>query len=325
MKTTYRFSIKTIVLLFTLAMLCSTVHAENTSIAIGTGGTGGGYYPMGGAVATLIADKIAGVTASAQVTAASLENCRLIQKNDVQMALASAAIMYGYVDKKLKPKEFPGISSVMSAGTADIMIVTLKSKDSINSLKDLKGKRVGLGAPGSATEVMNKLVLSGVGLFDLESGELGVKPAYLSFAEMTAGLKDGRLDAAMYFTSGRPASAIVDLSTVRDIKLLSIDEGSIMKLTKQYPFMVPTTHPKGVYKGVDYETRTVLANDVFACKSDLDTDLVYQITKVIHENLPQLGKTGHHGFKSWALTRSVSGVFPLHPGAKKYMDEKGVK
>ena len=324
MKRTYRYSIQTFILLMTLFMFCFTAHAGNTSIAIGTGGTGGGYYPMGGNIATLIAEKIDGVTASAQVTAASLENCRLMQKNDVQMALASAAIMYGYVDKKLKPKEFPGISSVMSAGTADIMIVTLKDS-AIDQLQDLKGKRVGLGAPGSATEVMNKLVLSGVGLFDLKSSELGLKPAYLSFAEMTAGLKDGRLDAAMYFTSGRPASAIVDLSTVRDIKLVSIDEETLGKLTKKFPFMVPTTHGKGIYKGVDYETRTVMANDVFACKSDMDADLVYQITKVIHENLPELRKTGHHGFKNWSLTRSVSGVFPLHPGTKKYYDEIGIK
>lgn len=325
MKNKFRITIKTIVLLTIVFALCATAHAGSSSIAIGTGGTGGGYYPMGGGIATLIAEKIDGVAASAQVTAASLENCRLIQKNNAQMALINAAIMYGYVDKKLQPKNFPGISSIMSAGSADIMIVTLKSKDSINTLRDLKGKRVGLGAPGSATEVINKLVLSGVGLFDLKTGILGIKPAYLSFSEMTSGLKDGRLDAAMYFTTGRPAAAIVDLSTVRDIKLVSIDEVSIKKLTEKFPFMIPTTHEKGVYKGVDYETRTVLANDVFACRSDLDADLVYEVTKVIHENLPDLAKTGHHGFKLWSATRSVSGVFPLHPGARKYYDEKGIK
>jgi TRAP transporter TAXI family solute receptor len=264
------------------------------------------------------------VTASAQVTAASLENCKLLQKNDVQLALANAAIMYGYVDKKLKPKKFPGISSIMSSGWGDIIAVTLKGSP-IKSLGDLKGKRVGLGAPGSATEVVNKLILSAYGLYDIKTGKLGVKPAYLSFAEMSAGLKDGRLDAAMYFISGRPSSALVDLSTVRDIKLVGFDEATLSSLSKKFPFMVATDYPKGLYKGVDYEIKTILANDVLACRTDLPTDLVYQITKVIHQNLPELKRTGHHGFKMWSLTRSVGGVFPLHPGAKKYYDEIGIK
>jgi TRAP transporter TAXI family solute receptor len=319
-----KISLKTFVVLVALFILCPTVNAAQTSIAIGTGGTGGGYYPMGGGIATLIAQKIDGVTASAQVTAASLENCKLLQKNDVQMALANAAIMYGYVDKKLQPKEFPGISSIMSTGWGDIITVALKDSP-IKSLNDLKGKRIGLGAPGSSTEVINKLILSAHGLYDLETGKLGIKPAYLSFAEMTAGLKDGRLDAAMYFVSGRPAPAVVDLSTVRDIKLIGFDEAALGRLAKKFPFMVATDYPKGLYKGVDYEMKTVLANDVLCCRTDLPTDLVYQITKVIHQNLPELQRTGFHGFKMWSLTRSVAGVFPLHPGAIKYYDEIGLK
>jgi len=319
-----KISLKTFVVLVALFMLCPTVNAAQTSIAIGTGGTGGGYYPMGGGIATLLAQKIDGVTASAQVTAASLENCRLLQKNNVQVALANAAIMYGYVDKRLKPKKFPGISSIMSSGWGDIIAVSSK-KSPIKSLADLKGKRVGLGAPGSATETINKLILSAYGLYDIKTAELGVKPAYLSFAEMSAGLKDGRLDAAMYFISGRPSSALVDLSTQRDIKLIGFEDAILSSLGKQFPFMVATDYPKGMYKGVDYNIKTILANDVLACRTDLPTDLVYQITKVIHQNLPELKKTGHHGFKMWSLTRSVGGVFPLHPGAKKYYDEIGIK
>jgi hypothetical protein len=324
MKKARKISVGTLVLLIALFTFGLTVNAAQTNIAIGTGGTGGGYYPMGGGIATLLAQKIPGMTASAQVTGASGENCKLLQKNQVQLALVSAAVKYGYAGKKLQERTYPGLSSIMSAGTADIVAVTLKNSG-INSWADLKGKKLGIGAPGSATEVANKLILSVYGLYDIETGKLGLTPAYQSFAEMTAGVKDGRLDAAIYFTSGRPGPAIVDLSTVRDIKLIGMEEDILARLNKKFPFLVPMTYPKGLYKGVDYRVRSVLANDVFTCRTDLPTDLVYQITKVIHENLPELQRTGFAGFKGWSLTRSVGGVFPMHPGAVKYYDEIGIK
>ena len=302
----------------------SSVYAKDVKLSIGTGGTGGGYYPMGGSIAAVITEKIMGVSASGQVTGASLENIKLIQKNNTQLGLMSAGVAYGYRDKQLVRREYEGVSSIMSAGSADVVIVTLKDSP-IKKAADLKGKRVGIGSPGSATEVINKLALSALGLYDIKTNKAEFKPAYLSFAEMTSSLKDKRLDAAMYFITGRPGSAILDLAMVRDIKLIGFKEETIKKIEKMYPFLSRTDYQKGLYKGVDYEILTIKGVDVFACGADLPVDLVYNITKVVHESLPHLRKTAHHGFKAWGLDRSVGGIFPMHPGAKKYYDELNIK
>ena len=313
-----------------LAMIIFTVsaaspaYAMDVKLAIGTGGTGGGYYPMGGSVAAVITEKLKGVSASGQVTGASLENIKLIQKNNTQLGLMSAGVAYGYKDKKLVRRQYEGVSSIMSAGSADVVIVALKGSP-IKKAADLKGKRIGIGAPGSATEVINKLTLSALGLYDVKTNKAQFKPAYLSFAEMTAGLKDKRLDAAMYFITGRPGPAILDLAMVRDIKLIGFDKKTINKIEKMYPFLSLTEYPKGLYKGVDYGILTVKGVDVFGCRADLPEDLVYNITKAVNESLPNLRKTAHQGFKAWALDRSVGGIFPLHPGAKKYYDEMNIK
>ncbi len=319
---TYQYFVKLIISIFVVFAIAGPLYAGETKLAIGTGNTGGGYYPMGGTIANLISENIPGVTCSAQVTGASLENVKLIQKGKVALGLASAGIAYSYKDKLLHKASFPGVSSIMLAGSADVVAVTIKN--SINSIMDLKGKKVGIGSPGSATEIINKLCLSAYGLYDMKTGKLGIKPAYLSYSEMAAGLKDGRLDAAMYVPSGMPNPAIMDVATFRDIKIISLGDKKD-KINELFPFLGKTFSKSSVYKGVDYDVETVKGGDIFMCSSDLPEDLVYNITKLIVENLPELSKTGFVGFKKWSLDRSVEGLFPLHPGAKKYYDEVGIK
>lgn len=303
-----------------------TAYAQEIHLAIATGGTGGGYYPMGGNAAALITEKIEGVSATAQVTAASLENIRLLQQNKCQLALVNGSIAYGYPkgSKILQPMKYEGVSSIMSFGYADVVTVVLKSSP-IKKMADLKGKRVGIGAPGSGTENINKCTLTGWGLYDLEAAEIEVVPAYLSYTECTTALKDRRIDAAMYFITGRPGAAITDLALTHDIRIISYEKEIVEKLVKKFTFMSPTIYPKGLYRGVDYDCLVIKSPDVFVCRTDLPEDLIYNITKVINEGLPYLRKTGYHGWKFAELDRSVAGVLPMHPGAKKYYDELNIE
>jgi TRAP transporter TAXI family solute receptor len=217
-----------------------------------------------------------------------------------------------------------GISTIMSLGTCDVLTITLKDSP-IKKMTDLKGKRVGIGAPGSFSTIMNKLTISGWDLYDLKTGDIKINPEYLSFAEITTNLKDRRIDAGMYTITGRPGPAIVDLALTHDIRILNYEEEIVAKLEKLYPFGARTIYPKGLYRGVDYDVLVIEFQDILICRKQLPEDLMYKITKLIDENLPYLQKTGYHGFKYVKLTRKVEGMFPLHPGAKKYYDEKNIK
>ena len=223
-------SVLMVVLMF---LTIFTAYAQDRYFAIGTGGTGGGYYPMGGAIADLISRNIKGVKATAQVTAASMENAKLMQQDKCQFGLMDGGIAYGYADKKLQLVKYPGVSSIMCAGYADVITVVLKGSP-IKKIADLKGKRIGFGAPGSATEVGNKLLLSAWGLFDLKTMEIQVTPEYLSFTEAAGALKDRRIQAAMFKISGRPAPSITDISVTHEIRILSYETEAIEKLPN-YP------------------------------------------------------------------------------------------
>jgi TRAP transporter TAXI family solute receptor len=322
-----RFFICCVLLIITIFFAALTANAQPPvkSLAIATGGTGGGYYPMGGAIAALITEKIAGLRATAEVTAASVENIRLLERDRAQLALINAVISYNYdANKKLSPAKYKGISSMMVAGYADVLPVVLKNSP-VKKMADLKGKRIGIGAPGSGTEIINKLTLSGWGLFDLKTGKMQFEPAFLSFSECTTALKDRRIDAAMYYITGRPGPAITDLALTHDIRFIGMEENVIEKLVKKFPFILRTVYPKGLYKGVDYDTVLVQSIDMLTCRTALQEDLVYVITKVIAEGLPNLKKTSYHGFVDWELSGVVGKVFPLHPGVKKYYDEMKIK
>lgn len=323
---TKRFFVSSICLIITIFLAALTANAQDViRLSLATGGTGGGYYPMGGGVAALIKEKIKGVEVTAEVTAASIENLRLLERNRCQLALVNAVIAYNYDEKKqLRPAKYEGVSSIMLAGYADTVTIVLKGSP-ITKMADLKGKRIGIGAPGSGSEIINKLTLTAWDLFNLETGETQFRPEYLSFAECTTALKDRRIDAAMYYITGRPGPAITDLALTHDIRIISFEEDIIAKLVKKFPFILRTVHQKGLYRGVDYDSVITQSLDLLVCRTALAGDLIYNITKVIAEGLPHLRKTGFHGFVDWDLTRVVAKVFPMHPGAVKYYDEMKIK
>jgi TRAP transporter TAXI family solute receptor len=292
------------------------VYGKNF-LAIATGGTGGGYYPMGGAIAEVLTSKLPDYTITAQVTGATFENYKLLEQNRCQLGMVTGASYYKYVEGKLVKGEYPWVSSIMSLGYADICLVTLAGIP-VNGWGDLKGKRVAVGSPGSAASVLTELIVPFYG-FTIKD----LKPAYISFAEATTALQDGRIDASVYFITGRPGSAIMDLSTVRSIKIIKMEEDKTASIHKKYPFIFPTVLPKGLYRGVDYDAHMMMCYDYFICRKDMSADLVYQIIKIINESLPTLQKTSYHGFKFCELTRAIETMFPLHAGADKYYKEIG--
>ncbi|ELK42306.1 TAXI family TRAP transporter solute-binding subunit [Brevibacillus agri] len=309
--------------LFSLILLLSMAWMTacgggSQQLVIATGGTGGTYYPLGGGMADHIT-KNAGVTATAQATGASAENIRLLRDKKADIAFTQNDIAeYAAAGTNMFQQDGK-IDSFQALGALyDETIQIVVSADSnIKSVADLKGKRVSVGAPGSGTEINAQQILEAYGLtFD------DTQLQRLSFADSAKAIQDGKLDAA-FQTAGTPTAAITELAATTGVKIIPIDNDKIDAIIAKYPYYVKTTVPANTYQTVPEEVTTVSVKSMLLIRSDLDEDLVYKVTKAIFDNTDKLG---HAKAKEIKLDSVLSGVsIPIHPGAKKYFDEKGVK
>jgi TRAP transporter TAXI family solute receptor len=310
-----KFKIRILIFLVVFFVLGLSTSQATTRISIGTGGTGGVYYPIGGGVAEVFNKYIQGVTARAEVSGASTENCRLVGANEQQIALANAdAVYYAYKGGREFKKPL-NILSMFSMYPSNMQIVCLKSSG-IKSIQDLKGKRVAVGPPGGNTFVMTWVILKAHGF-----SEKDIKPVYQTFVESVASMKDGGIDAA-FILAGYPNSAILDLSTTRDVRLIPIAQKVLDKITAEYKFYAEGAVPGGIYKGVDQRTPGLAVMNVWIVHKDLAESLVYKMVKAIFDHKAYL-VTVHKKVADMNLKDAVKVPCPMHPGAVKYFKEVG--
>lgn len=292
--------------------------ADPSQLIIATGGTGGTYFPLGGGMADHIT-KNAGLTATAQATGASAENIRLLRDKKADIAFTQNDIAE-YASKGTNMFQQDGkIDSFQALGALyDETIQIVVSADSnIKSVGDLKDKRVSVGAPGSGTEVNAQQILEAYGMTFEDT-----KLQRLSFADSAKAIQDGQLDAA-FQTAGTPTAAITELAATTGVKIIPIDADKIDAIIAKYPYYVKTNVPANTYQTVPEEVTTVSVKSMLLIRSDLSEGLVYKVTKAIFENSDKLG---HAKAKEIKLENVKNGVsIPVHPGAQKYFDEKGVK
>ena len=301
-------------LIIALGFGISTAQAI-TRISIGTGGTGGVYYPMGGGVAEVFNKYLEGVSARAEVSGASIENCRLVGVNEQQMALANADAVYFAYHGEREYKKPLNILSMFTMYPSNMQPVCLKSAP-INSINDLRGKRVAVGPPGGTTYVMTWNILKTYGITDKD-----ITPIYQTFVESVAGIKDGNIDAA-FVLAGYPNSSILDLATTRSVKLIPIEKNMIDKITEEFKFYSDGVVPGGIYKGIPEPTPGIAVMNVWIVNKDLPEDLVYKMVKAIFEHKDFL-VTVHKKAADMNLKLAVKVPSPMHPGAITYFKEVG--
>ncbi|MEM0232128.1 MAG: TAXI family TRAP transporter solute-binding subunit, partial [Candidatus Methanomethyliaceae archaeon] len=191
----------------------------------------------------------------------------------------------------------------------------LKDSD-INSIYDLIGKTVDIGPPGSASQMIAQIVLQEIGLW----GKVNV--VGLRQADIADALKEGRIQASIVGGSGVPVQWIVDLSRVRDIKIIALPDDIIDKIISKYPYFLKGQIPANSYTGVDYPVSTLIQPSIYFVNKDLPESLVYNIVKAVMEHKDELlVPKGPYTFLS-----ALEGMpIPLHPGAYKYYKEKGLQ
>lgn len=283
-------------------------------LSILTGGTGGTYYPLGGAFASIISDEV-GIEANAESTGASAENMTTLKAEDAEIAFTQTDIA-SYAKDGIAMFEGNAVTNVQAIGTLypeTIQIVTT-ADTGIKSVEDLKGKKVSIGAPGSGTALNAEQILEihGMTLDDIQKQDL-------SFDESTAGIQDGSIDAA-FVTAGAPTGAVEGLSATEDVVIVPIAQDKIDELIAKYPFYIQDEVPSGTY-GLEAAVPTVAVSAMLAVLDSLSEDAVYEITKAIFENLDLVQHAKAEQIDP-AKAKEGTGI-EIHPGAQKYFDEKG--
>ena len=313
------FKISTLILVSAMMLAGCSKNAKKDYI-LATGGTGGTYYPFGGAIANIWNTKIENMNVTAQATGASAENLRLINKGEAEYAIVQNDVMdYAYNGTDLFAGE--KLANIMTIGTLYPEVVQIAvSKDSgIKSIADFKGKRISVGDAGSGVEFNAKQIMEGYGLtFD------DIKKSNLSFKESAEGIQNGTLDGC-FVTAGVPNAALQELAFTAGLTLVPVDGEAAKKICEKYGYYTQTTIPGGTYKGTDDDTPALAIKATLAVSSKLDEQTVYEMTKALFENLDELA-TAHAKGKEVSAKAAVTGVsVPFHPGAKKYFKEIGLE
>ena len=310
------------VLVFSAALLTgcggdSASSGDKKFLNIGTGGTAGTYYPIGGAIAEVLNKDIKGMNASAQSTGASVANINMLRDGAVDLATVQNDITFYAVNgtEMFKDKKVDGLQGIASLYPETCQFVTLQSSG-IKNLAELKGKRVAVGAAGSGVEANVRQILAayGVSYDDIDA-------KFLSFAEGASALKDGNVDVAV-LTAGYPTASVQDIAAQHPVRLLPVEDKVADDLIAQYPFYTKTVIPAGTYVGFDEAVPSVSVMAMLVAGPTVNEELGYTVTKAIFSNLDRL-RTAHPVARQITRETVQTGMsLPMNAGAEKFFNEK---
>jgi TRAP transporter TAXI family solute receptor len=297
-----------------------TAVAENISIA--TGGTGGVYYPIGGGIAAVLSKKVPGMEATAEVTGGSVDNLKLIDGDAsyIGLTMSDAAQDAYRGEDKFKGRKVP-LRTLMILYPNRMHVVSVEGKG-INTMADLKGKRISTGAPGSATEVMAFRMLEAAGI----DKDKDVKRERLSVAESVNAIKDNKIDA-FFWVGGLPTAAVTDLANTPGTTIKMIDNADLVPaMNKKYGNLyVQDTIAKSVYRGMDKDNRQATVMNILVANEKMSDQTAYDIVKTIFTSREELIAV-HKDTADFKLEnqKTAATPIPFHPGAVKYYKERGV-
>ena len=312
--------VKTLSLAAMLATAATGAQAQQF-FRIGTGGTAGTYYPVGGMIANSVS--VPGkLIATAVASNGSVANINGIQGGSLEAGFTQSDVAYwaftGTGTFEGRPKA-EGLRLISTLYPESIHLVTRKGAG-IKSVADLKGKRVSMDEPGSGTLVDVRLILGAYGITEKD-----IKAEYLKPNQAGDKLKDGGLDA-FFFVGGAPAGAIAELaSSGGGIELVPLVGPEIDGLRQKQEFSTPDTIAANTYQGVG-ETKTISVNAQMVTSAKIPTDVIYEMTKTLYNDATRKTlDSGHAKGKMITRENAVKGAgIPFHPGAEKYYKEVGL-
>ena len=288
---------------------------SNEFITVATGPTSGIYYPIGGAFANVLSS--AGYKTSAQATGASVENINLITQDDAELAISMQdSVVQAYEGFGAFSEAKPELRAMMRLWPNYVQLVTVKSTG-IKSVEDLRGKKVGVGAPNSGVELNARMIFEAYGMTYADA-----KVDYLSYGEAIDQMKNGLCDAA-FVTSGLPNSTVSELAFSYDMVIVPIDGAGRDNLIEKYPFFAPSTIAAGTYNNKE-DVESVFVYNIMLVSNSLSDEMVYDILDCVFDNVDAIKASHNTANKNIDISFGVTDLkIPLHDGAARWWKEHG--
>ena len=292
---------------------------EKTKITIYTGGTSGVYFPLGSKYAELLNKYSDDIEATAVTSGASVTNAKAIGEGKAQAVMIQNDVAYYayhglYMFEGAKVDNIRGLAALYPETVQFVVL----ADSGINTLQDLSGKKVAIGASGSGTAVAAEQILKAAGVWD------SIDKQYQKFSEAAQSLKLGQIDCAV-IVSGAPTPAVTQIAVQTPVKVLPIsDEIHSALKAEGYIFYVTQVLSKDTYNGMTEDTQTLAVKAMLAVSADLPDDIVKEMTKILFDHVDELHAV-HEKAKDISLDTALDGMsIPVHNGAKMYYTEKGI-
>ncbi len=300
--------------MFTFAAVAWSASPQKKPMTLATATIGGAYFPMGQAMATVINKYVPYISITPEVTNGAGENVRLVGEGNTDFGITNANIAYfAYNGQKPYANKIQTLAAIGNLHPSVFQIVVLNNSP-IKSFADLKGKKVAVGPPGGGTLFILQSILAEYGMKTDD-----IQANYLPYTDGFTQLGDGNLDAAVAL-GGYPTAAVTEIGTTSKIRLIVLPDAQMKSIIKKYPYYSKIVIPKDVYKQ-DRDIPCIGINNVFFTKKSMDAKLVYDVTKALYDHLDELGTI--YATAKQIDRQTLSEVpIPLHPGAKRYFDQK---
>jgi hypothetical protein len=305
------------------ALALPAAAQQKIELSIATGGTGGVYYPLGGGMANVLTRTVPGMAVTAEVTGGSVDNLKLIGtgKPYIALSMTDAALDAYNGEDKFKAGKV-NVRTLMILYPNRMHVVTIQGTG-INTMADLKGKRVSTGSPGSATEVMAFRVIEAAGL----DKDKHMKRERLGVAESVNAIKDRKIDA-FFWVGGLPTAAVTDLAATPGVKIKLVDHANLVAaMNKKYGNLyVQDAIPMATYSGMTADNKQATVMNILVSNANLPDQTAYNIVKTMFDKRAALIAV-HREAASINLEnqKAAASPIPWHPGAVKYFAEQGIK
>jgi TRAP transporter TAXI family solute receptor len=313
----------------------ATAQQKKRFFGIATGGVGGVYYPLGGALAQALTNKIPDMVVTAQTGNASVANVNLIARGEVESGIAQNNVALAAYTGDKEQWKTPQVKSLrcITALFPETVHIVAGAKSGIKSVNDFKGKRIIVGDKGSGTEMDSRRFLEAIGLSYND-----IQPIFVYYAAAVQRMQDEQADA-LFWTAGVPISSIIEIATTKDVSFLPFPDDIIKKLHDKYPYYAPVTMPAKSYPKQTNPVKTIAIISLLVTRAEVDEKAIYDITYHLWEKTPQLYRekkelasgaeimaAAHEQGKNITFENSLLGVtVPLHKGTYRYYKEKGIQ
>jgi len=288
-----------------------------------SGSVDGTYYPIAGAISRITSDsRDLNFLIAVESSAGSIANVQLLRSSEADFALLQNDVAYyafnGITLDAFAGKPVKNLAGVFSVYPEIVHVIARRSAD-VRSIRDLRGKRVALGAPGSGAEQNALQVLKAHGILETDLRTMQSIGRTAAFDQLRAGIVD-----AVFVSTALGSPLIADAMASGKLTLVGISDTAGEALRRSYPFYTIEKIPANTYPGLEHDVTSAGVMAILVARSSVADELVYSLTKAVFDNLPQF-QSSHPAARHLTLHTALSGMaLPLHPGAERYFQQNGI-